>query len=88
MNTAEQIKQQLAVLHPQRIEVIDESRHHAGHAGSKSGGHYKLVIVSSAFVGKPMLGRHRMIYDTLKNLMQTAIHALTINALTPEEDDS
>ena len=86
MNTSERIQEQLAALNPQRIEVVDESRHHVGHDGAKSGGHYKLVIVSSVFSGKPMLGRHRLVYDALKGLMQTEIHALTIDALTPEED--
>lgn len=80
------IRERLAVLAPQQLEILDESHKHAGHAGARSGGgHFKLTIVSSLFDGKGLLQRHRMVYDALGSAMQTDIHALTIKALTPEE---
>lgn len=83
---AEMIRERLAVLAPEQLEILDESHKHAGHAGAQSGGgHFKLVIVSNVFDGKGLLQRHRMVYDALGSAMQTDIHALTIKALTPEE---
>ncbi|MGB0126109.1 MAG: BolA family protein [Rhodocyclaceae bacterium] len=85
-NVAQEIRERLAVLQPQAIEIEDESARHAGHAGAKSGGgHYRLRIVSALFGGKPTLVRHRMVYDALAELMRSDIHALSVSALTPEE---
>ena len=80
------IRERLAVLTPEHLEILDESHKHAGHAGARSGGgHFKLIIVSNVFDGQGLLQRHRMVYDALGSAMQTDIHALTIKALTPEE---
>jgi BolA protein len=86
MNIADAIAQRLAPLAPLSIELIDDSALHAGHAGARSGGgHYRLAIVSAAFAEKSTVTRHRMIYDALGDLMRTEIHALAIQARTPEE---
>lgn len=80
------LRERLAGLNPLRLEVIDDSARHAGHAGARSGGgHYRLLIVSAEFSGKSTLRRHRMIYDALGELMRSRIHALSIQSLTPEE---
>ena len=64
-----------------QIELEDESHLHAGHAGARSGrGHYRLSIRSSAFAGMAAVARHRAVYDALGDLMQTDIHALSIDA--------
>jgi len=71
---------------PHSLAVRDDSHHHAGHEGAKSGGgHYAVTIVSSHFEGKSSLQRHQMIYRALNDLMQKDIHALSIQALTPDE---
>lgn len=76
-------------LKPVRLEIIDESHKHLGHAGAASGGgHFNVTIVSPAFAGKSTLERHRMIYLAVADLMRTEIHALGIKALTPQEDTS
>ena len=67
---------------PQFLEVIDDSAKHAGHAGAKEGGHYQVIIVSSAFEGKKPIDRHRMIYEALKSI-KSLIHALAIQAKPP-----
>lgn len=86
MNTVELIQQKLALLSPERIEVFDESGKHAGHEGAKGGGgHYRLLIVSAKFAGKPAVMRHRMIYDALGDMMRHDVHALAIEAFTPDE---
>jgi len=88
MSTAELITQKLAILEPERIKIMDESARHAGHAGAKGGGgHYLLTIVSSKFSGKSALARHRLVYDTLREMMHKDIHALSVKAYTPEEFD-
>jgi len=71
---------------PLECHLIDESAMHIGHVGAVSGGgHYRLRIVSSRFEGCSRIGRHRLIYDCLGDLMQSMIHALAITALTPAE---
>ncbi|MBI1173643.1 MAG: BolA/IbaG family iron-sulfur metabolism protein [Sideroxydans sp.] len=86
MNRIERIRAQLASLQPLRIEVVDDSHLHAGHAGARDGGgHYRLHIVSGQFAGKSTLARHRMIYCALGEMMKHEIHALNIRADTPEE---
>jgi BolA protein len=84
----EQIRQRLATLEPIALELVDESAKHAGHAGARPGGntHWRLAIVSRAFSGKPVVARHRMIYQALGSLMQDPIHALAIEARAPGEN--
>jgi BolA protein len=80
------VRERLAGLKPLRLELIDDSALHAGHAGARSGGgHYRLLVVSAEFSGKSTLARHRIIYDALGELMRSKIHALSIQSLTPEE---
>src|SRR4030088_2630288 len=70
MNIEEIIRERLARLAPESLEVFDDSRAHAGHAGAKDGGgHYQLVIVSREFAGKNAVARHRLIYEALSDLM-------------------
>jgi BolA protein len=89
MDRSERIRAGLAVLEPTRVEIVDESHLHAGHAGAASGGgHYRLTVVSPLFVGKSTLERHRMIYSALHELMQHGIHALNIRAFAPDEVQS
>lgn len=83
--TVELLRQQLAALNPASIAIEDESHRHAGHAGARDGGHYKLDIVATAFAGKNTIARHRLIYDAAGELMRGRIHALSIRALSPEE---
>lgn len=86
MNCAEKMRARLAALEPVSLEIIDESHEHAGHAGARDGGgHYVLRIASVQFVGKNRTARHRMIYSTLGEMMKRDIHALNIQAHTPDE---
>ena len=87
MNRLERIRVALeAALAPQLLEVEDDSHRHAGHAGARDGrGHFNVTVVSEAFAGKAPLARHRTVYAALGEMMQTDIHALSINALTPAE---
>jgi BolA protein len=84
---AEEIRQRLAVLEPERLELLDQSAAHAGHAGhagSSGGGHFSLVIVSKQFAGMTPVARHQAVYRALGDLMDGRVHALSIKALAPE----
>ena len=81
-----QIEEKLRELAPVVLELTDESGQHVGHAGAASGGgHYRLTIVSPRFAGVNRIARHRMVYAALGPLMQGPIHALAIQAFTPDE---
>jgi BolA protein len=72
-------------LSPQSVAIEDESARHAGHSGHGGGGHYHVIIVAEAFSGKPMLERHRMVYEAVDEAIGNEIHALSIKAYTPQE---
>ena len=73
-------------LAPVACHIDDESALHAGHAGAASGGgHYRLRLVSPLFEGRNRVARHRLVYDCLREMMHTEIHALAIIALAPSE---
>lgn len=81
------IRQRLeSALTPVELDVIDESHLHVGHAGARDGrGHFKVRVVSAAFSGQPRLARHRKVYDAVGEMMTTDIHALNIEAVSPDE---
>ena len=81
----ELIKEGLRNLNPTKTEIEDEGHLHVGHAGAKSGGHFKLFIVSESFNDLSQIDRHKLVYNTLNELMKTEIHALSISAKTPTE---
>jgi BolA protein len=89
MNTRGRISEKLtAAFAPLRLEVVDESHQHAGHAGSRPGGetHYRVYIVSESFKGKTRIERHRMVNATLSSELAGGVHALAIHASAPGED--
>ena len=81
----QQIRERLAALEPESLELLDESGLHIGHPGAKGGGHFRLTIVSPRFAGQPRLARHRMVYEALAPLMQRDIHALALITHAPGE---
>lgn len=82
------VRQRLAVLTPQSLELNDDSERHAGHAGARAGGrHYRLRIISPCFTGLGRLARHRLVHEALGDLLHGPIHALGVQALTPAEVD-
>ncbi len=71
---------------PIHLVVNDDSYLHAGHEGARDGrGHFSVELVSAAFTGKSSLARHRAIYAALGEMMNTDIHALSIQARSPDE---
>jgi BolA family transcriptional regulator, general stress-responsive regulator len=72
-------------LTPLSLEIIDDSARHAGHAGAREGGHFRVVLVAEAFKGHSQLERHRLVYAAVAPLMGQGVHALSIIARTPDE---
>ena len=74
-------------LEPQRLDIIDESDRHAGHAGARPEGetHFAVTIVSVAFTDLSRVARQRLVYQTLADELATRVHALSLTTLTPEE---
>ncbi|MDO4998577.1 MAG: BolA family protein [Neisseria sp.] len=86
MSVLAEIEALLQTFAPSVLELEDESHLHAGHAGNKGGGHYRLLIVSDAFAAHNRVQRQRIINQTLASLFQSGkIHALSIKALTENE---
>jgi sulfur transfer protein SufE/stress-induced morphogen len=76
-------------LTPTELEVEDVSYQHAGHSGVERGAtetHFNVKVVSESFEGRSLLKRHRLVYDVLKDELQTGgVHALSLITKTPRE---
>ena len=84
MTMKEQITQRLTQeFSPLHLEVIDESHTHNVPEGSES--HFKVTLVTEEFNEQPLIRRHRAVNAALAGDIQSAIHALALHTLTPEE---
>lgn len=86
MGTVERIRNDLtAALKPSRLEVIDESGLHAGHAGAVPGKitHVRIVVEAEAFRGKSRVDSHRIVNELLKSEIAAGLHALAIETRAP-----
>ena len=70
-------------LHPEFLEVANESHMHNVPPGSES--HFKVTVVSGEFDGKMLVARHRMLNSLLKDELDGPVHALSLHTLTPAE---
>lgn len=88
MSAESRIREKLMVaLEPTRLDVVNESHQHAGHAGSPGTGesHFRVLIVSPAFAGKSRVERHRMVNAALADEMAGRVHALALKTFAPGE---
>ncbi len=77
-----------AAFAPERLVVIDESHHHAGHQPGFDGSgesHLRVRIVAKAFAGLSRVARHRAINDLVKPELDAGLHALAVEAAAPGE---
>ena len=74
---------------PVRLEVVDDSSRHHGHAGARPGGetHFNVMIESAAFAGRGRVARQRAVYAALREELAGPVHALSVVALAPGEID-
>lgn len=85
---SDQIERKLQqALAPSRLEVVDDSARHQGHAGHRESGesHFNLVIEAQAFAGKGRVARQRLVHQALAAELAGPVHALSIIALAPGE---
>jgi BolA protein len=81
MTVKDQIEQRLIqAFAPHRLEVVNESHRHAGHAGDDGSGesHFRVVIRAPAFAPMARVARHRAVHQALGDLT-TRIHALALD---------
>jgi BolA family transcriptional regulator, general stress-responsive regulator len=76
-----------AALQPQRLEIVDESHRHAGHAGARPEGetHFRVEIIAAAFAGKSRVERQRLVYGILAAELADRVHALQLTTRAPGE---
>jgi BolA protein len=88
MTVEQGIREALMIaLEPTRLDVVNESHMHAGHASSPGTGesHFRVLVVSPLFKGISRVERHRMVNAALADLLRHKVHAMAIKALAPDE---
>jgi BolA protein len=76
----QKLRERFAPLH---LEVANESHMHDVPEGSES--HFRVVLVSEAFDGRPLIQRHREVNAALAEELRGQVHALALHTMTPEE---
>jgi BolA protein len=80
--TAERIRAKLAAAFaPDRLEVVDDSERHRGHAGWREGGatHFRILIRAAAFGGISRIERSRAVHRVLADELAGGVHALALD---------
>lgn len=75
MMRPENIKQLIEAGLPGAVATVD----------GDDGVHFACSVVFAGFTGLSPVKRHQLVYKALGDSMQSAIHALSIQTLTPEE---
>lgn len=84
MSMQQQIEQRLRdAFAPLHLEVQDESHMHSVPEGAES--HFRVVLVSDRFDGRPLLQRHRAVNGALASELAGSVHALALHTMTPQE---
>lgn len=65
--------------------IIESGLPDAQVAVAGDGDHFEATVVSAAFEGKSMVQQHQMVYQSLGDLMQGAVHALALKTYTPQQ---
>lgn len=81
MTVKDEIEARLtAAFTPDRLEVVNESHMHAGHAGDDGSGasHFRILIRAGAFAPMSRIARHRAVHQALGDLNQR-VHAIALD---------
>ena len=72
---------------PSRLEIINDSAHHAGHSGDDGSGesHFTVVIEAEAFASMNRLARQRAVIAALGDIVGERVHAVAIKGGVPEQ---
>lgn len=82
MRVSSQIETRLReAFSPDRIEIVDESEAHRGHAGYRDGGesHFRITLRAPAFASMSRVERHRAVHAALGRDLVGRIHALALD---------
>ena len=87
---SERIRSKLtAGLAPARLEIVDDSGRHHGHAGAAPDGmgetHFNVAVESAAFAGKSRVERQRLVHGLLAEELRERVHALSLKLTAPGE---
>ena len=87
---SERIRQKIVAKFQQnRLDIVDDSGSHAGHAGAHSDGggetHFNLIIESAVFAGKSRIERQRLVYALLADELEERVHALSLKLTAPDD---
>ncbi len=87
---SERIKSKLtAGLSPTRLEIVDDSQSHRGHAGAAADGagetHFNVAVESAAFTGQSRVARQRLVHELLALELRERVHALSLKLTAPGE---
>ena len=86
MTRADRIRLALTdAFQPTRLEVVDDSAKHAGHAGAAAGGqtHYSVLVESGAFKSMSRVERSRAVHAVLAPEFEAGLHALSLKLEGP-----
>jgi BolA protein len=84
MNVKEFIENALSgALTPTFLDIVDESFMHNVPDGAQS--HFKVTVVSEAFVGQRLIARHRTVNALVDEALKGPVHALALHTYTPDE---
>jgi BolA protein len=86
MSVAETMRAKLiAAFAPTRLDIVDESHRHVGHAGAREGGesHFRVTLVSAVFAGMGRLERQRRVHGVLAEELAGPVHALVLDLQVP-----
>lgn len=89
-NRTQRIREKLnEAFSPEKLDVIDDSARHAGHAGASDAGetHFNVTISSTAFYGLSRVQVQRAINMVLSGEFETGLHALSLKAIAIEPED-
>ncbi|MFN3972664.1 MAG: BolA family protein [Gemmobacter sp.] len=69
-----------AAFAPERLEIVNESHLHAGHAGDDGSGesHFRVTLRATALTSLSRVERHRAVHRAIGDLT-TRIHALALD---------
>jgi BolA protein len=72
-----------AELAPSHLELVNESPQHGLAASAEK--HFRVVAVSSKFVGLSRIERHRLVHTIVAEELRTHVHALSVQAYSADE---
>ena len=70
-----------AAFRPERLEVVDESEEHRGHAGWHEGGgsHFRVLMRAASLDGMSRVERSRAVHRALDPEFRAGLHALALD---------